>query len=126
MSTQFKFKGSASILHLNTRKEGPDDDKELAVDVKFETMVDCRSLDFFDPALPEFLFLDSGAARNLMMGPITFHYEIEHYRMDAMGSLFWGCKVKKFSLQPEDGRKVKMIFQVSFKPSGDEIARLAE
>lgn len=27
---QFHFTGRAEILHLNTRKEGPDDDKVLA------------------------------------------------------------------------------------------------
>lgn len=32
--SKFRFQGRASILHLNTRKEGQDDDKELAVDVK--------------------------------------------------------------------------------------------
>ena len=31
---KFKFKGLAEILHLNTRKEGPDDDKVLAADVR--------------------------------------------------------------------------------------------
>lgn len=35
MSGKFRFSGKAEIQHLNTRKEGPEDDKELAVDVKF-------------------------------------------------------------------------------------------
>lgn len=32
----FSYKGSATIKHLNVRKEGEEDDRELAVDVKFE------------------------------------------------------------------------------------------
>ncbi|KAF1035363.1 MAG: DNA translocase FtsK [Herbaspirillum frisingense] len=32
MTQKFRFSGKAEILHLNARKEGPDDDKQLAVD----------------------------------------------------------------------------------------------
>ena len=33
---RFKVAGNATIKHLNVRKEGPDDDQQLAVDVKLE------------------------------------------------------------------------------------------
>jgi hypothetical protein len=38
MTQKFQFSGKAEILHLNARKEGPDDDKQLAVDVKLRAV----------------------------------------------------------------------------------------
>jgi hypothetical protein len=113
-------------LHLNARKEGPDDVKELAVDVKMNTLTDASVADFFEPELAKFMFIDGGAVRNTMMGAMTFANELEHYRLEAMGSTFHGVKVKKFSLAPRDGRLIDFTLSVSFKPSGDEVARLAE
>ncbi len=86
--SKFKFRGYATIGHLNARKEGPDEDKELAVDLKLSTECDDSILDMLGDNLREFLFLPSGAVRNEMLGPLTF--------------------------------------SVSFKPSGDEVARMAE
>lgn len=45
----FAFSGLATILHLNIRKEGPDDEKVLAVDVKMQGTVNGdRACAFFD------------------------------------------------------------------------------
>ncbi len=123
---QFHFTGRAEILHLNTRKEGPDDDKVLAADVKLRTTTSRDVLGFFEPAIAAALFLDSGAVRNPMMGPITFTHEMEHYRMETFGSTFSGCKLKKFAMEPKDTSQIVLTFQVSFQPSGDEVAQLAE
>lgn len=124
--SKFRFVGDADILHLNTRKEGPDEDKVLAVDVKLQATVGPEICDFFEPALADFLFLDSGAVRNVLMGPTTFANELEHYRLEVAGSVHYGVKVKKFALEPKDGRQIGLTFQISFKPSGDEVAKLAE
>lgn len=126
MSGKFQFTGRVNLLHLNARKEGPDDVKELAVDVKMNTLTDAGVADFFEPELGGFMFIEGGAVRNMMMGAMTFANELEHYRLEAMGSTFHGVKVKKFSLAPRDGRLIDFTFSVSFKPSGDEVARLAE
>jgi len=126
MSGKFQFSGKVSLLHLNARKEGPDDVKELAVDVKMNTLTSADVADFFEPELAKFMFIEGGAVRNTMMGAMTFANELEHYRLEAMGSTFHGVKVKKFSLAPRDGRLIDFTFSVSFKPSGDEVARLAE
>ena len=124
--SKFRFQGRASILHLNTRKEGPDDDKELAVDVKLQALCGMNVTDYFEPELAYFLFLEGGAVRNVMMGPISFTHELEDYRIDAVGSTFHGVKVKKFTLEPVDGYQVRLTFLISFKPSGDEVALIAE
>ncbi|MGE8369339.1 DNA translocase FtsK [Cupriavidus sp.] len=123
---KFQFMGAATILHLNTRKEGPEDNQELALDLKFKAVADHRVMRFFDELLANFMFLSNGAVRNKIMGPITYGHELESYRLDMVGSTFTGVRVKKFSLEPKDGFKVWVTFSVSFKPSGDEVARVAE
>lgn len=123
---KFKFHGYASVLNLNARKEGPNDEKELAVDVKLEAVTGADIADFFEPALASFLFLEGGAVRNTLMGDVSFGNELEHYRLEAMGGVFHGVKVKKFSLHPKDGEQIRITFSVSFKPSGTEVAKLAE
>ena len=124
--SKFQFKGAVEILHLNTRKEGDDDNKVLAADVKVRARVDRDVLDFFEPALGECLFLSSGAVRNVMLGPIAFLNTLEHYRLETFGTTFFGVQVKKFTLEPRDINQINLAFVMSFKPSGDEIARLAE
>jgi hypothetical protein len=123
---KFKFKGGVEILHLNTRKEGPEEDKVLAVDVKMSAVMGRSVLDFFEPMLGSILFLDSGAVRNPMMGPIQFLNQLEHYRLETFGSSFVGVTVKKFVIEPKDINQIILTFAVSFKPSGVEVARLAE
>jgi hypothetical protein len=127
-SSMSKFKLHRTLVtidHINARKEGPEDDKELAVDLKLSTMLGADVLDFFEPALVDALFLGT-AVRNPMMGPVTMKHELEHYRLEAMGSTHFGVRVKKFVMEPTDGLQVLLTFGVSFKPSGDEVARLAE
>lgn len=124
--SKFRFHGRASIAHLNTRKEGPDDEKELAVDVKLQALCGVEVTGYFEQELAYFMFLEGGAVRNTMMGPINFSHELEGYRLDAVGGSFFGVKVKKFSLEPVDGNQIRLTFSISFKPSGDEVARMAE
>lgn len=127
MSKKFRFSGLASVMHLNARKEGPDEDKQLALDVKLKAVASAPAvLGFFDEALQGFLFTDIGAVRNVMMGTVTFAHELEDYRLEAMGSQHFGVKVKKFAIEPMDGWGASLTFSLSFKPSGDEVARLAE
>lgn len=124
---KFRYSGFAEILHLNTRKEGGQDDKELAIDVKFQARTDALVCGYFDEML-EFLFFlpDTGAVRNLFLAPVTFTNELMHYRLEAMNRNFTGVKIKKVTFQPVDGRKVDMTFQASMKPTGIDVAKLAE
>lgn len=123
---KFKYKGLVEILHLNTRKEGPEEDKVLAADVKMTATIGREILGFFEPMLGECMFLNDGAVRNPLMGPVQFHHQLEHYRLETFGSTFFGVTVKKFVLEPKDINQIILTFAVSFKPSGTEIARLAE
>ena len=124
--SKFAYKGLVEILHLNTRKEGPDDEKILAAEVKLHAVMPREILDYFEPALGACLFLEGGAVRNLLMGPIQFHNELRHYRLSAVGGVFSGVTAKKFIVEPKDINQISLTFSVSFQPSGDEIARLAE
>lgn len=122
----FKFIGRASIVHLNTRKEGPDDAKELAVDLKLKAECSLHVAVSFDPLLSEFVFTDMGAVRNIAMGPITFNNELDDYCLRIFTDEFLGVAVKKFVFEPQDGHMFTLTFSVSFKPSGIQVARIAE
>lgn len=126
MSGKFKFSGKVSILHLNTRKEGKDGEKELAVDIKLTAECGVDVLEYFGDGLAQMLYLDSGAVKNSGMGPLTFGSELDGYRMETLGAVFFGVRVKKFSIEPKDGNIVVITFNVSFKPSGSQVAQMAE
>jgi len=124
---KFRFKGVVSIKHLNTRKEGADEEQKLCVDLKLNTLTDDTVFHFFDDQLPYALWLPgTDAKRNLQLGALTFGHEHEGYRLEVCGSTHHGVKVKKFSLTIMDGKRVDMTFSVSFEPSGTEVATLAE
>lgn len=126
-SGQWVYSGQASIEHLNTRKVGDDDARELAVDVKLAIKADAAALlCFADATLLAALFLPGGAVRNTMLGPVTFTNELENYRIETVGSAFAGVKLRKFAITAKDGYRLSVTFTASFAPSADEIARLAE
>jgi hypothetical protein len=126
MTQKFLFSGKAEILHLNARKEGPDDDKQLAVDVKLRAVTTMAVLHYFDDMLGQLFYTDIGAVRNTMIGPIPMKHELEDYRLEVMGGTHHGVKLKKFALEAMDDGMVSITFQASFKPSGDEVAQMAE
>lgn len=72
MSGKFKYSGPAEIIHLNTRKEGEDEERALASDVKLRMKkVPLADLLCLDDKLGEFLFLEGGAVRNPFIAPLT-------------------------------------------------------
>lgn len=124
---KFRYHGDAAIKHLNTRKEGDDDDKALAVDLKLLTKADARlTMPYFCADLLEALWLDNGAVKNHFVTEIRLGHELQHYGMDIAGEEFLGVTLKKFVLTPADGWAVVIAFQASFNPTGTEVARLAE
>ena len=124
--TKLRLSDKAEIISLNTRKEGPGDDKALAVDVKFHLTARAQVLSFFDQELAAVLFTDAQAVRNTMIGPIPMLHELQDYRLDMLGDSHFGVKLKKFTIQPLDGARISLTFQASFKPSSTEIATIAE
>ena len=126
MMNEFLFDGLAEIKHLNIRKEGPEDDKALAVDVKFCGRTDAALCDFFDPMLRDFLFTDEVIARPMMVEPIGFTNEIEACDLHLLEKTFTGVKLRKFKIVPKDDGQIELTFTVSFMPLRDEVAILAE
>jgi hypothetical protein len=126
----FKVSGIAAIKHLNVRKEGPEDEKILAVDVKLSIKnVDRRLCAYFDEALEAFLWrgdTDALIARNAFLAPVAYGNEISGATV-TIGKLFYvGCEVKKFTLEPRDGGVMTLTCSVSLYPTSGDVAELAK
>ncbi len=127
---QFKVAGVATIKHLNVRKEGPEDERILAVDIKLEIKrVDRRLCWYFDDALEAFLWRgdsDSLIARNTYLQPVAFANEISGAQLKIGGEHFVGAEVKKFSMLPMDGGVMTLTCSVSVYPSASDVSDLAK
>lgn len=123
---KFKLAGKVQIEHLNARKEGPDDDKVLAVDLKLSTIAQAHVVSYFDAMLGPVLHAEDGEPRNLALGAIHFTHELENYAIEVAGLCFRGCKLKRFQITPLRMSTVSLVFSASFKPEGDEVSTLAE
>jgi len=126
--TQFEFSGLAEILHLNTRKEGKEEDgKELALDVKFKVKMSSEGYSFFEcDDVGKMLYTDIGAVKNVFIDPITLSYEMKNYGFEIDGKKYFGITLKKFILEPLDGYLMAISFQATFKPTANEVALMAE
>lgn len=125
----FRVKGDATIKHLNIRKEGPDDDKVIAVDIKMEiTKVDRRLCDYFDEALAEFLWRGHTNAlivRNVFLEPVKYLYTVKDATVQIDDRELVGCKVGKFQITPKDGGVIDLTLTVSACPTKSQVAELA-
>jgi len=126
----FKVAGIAQLKHMNVRKEGPDDEKILAVDLKLEIEGIDRSIcDYFDDALSEFLWRHETTgliARNAFLQPVAYAHEISSASVEIEGAHFVGCDVRKFSIRPNDGGVIDLICSVSIYPGANDVADLAK
>ncbi len=121
----------ASIKHLNIRKEGPDQEKVLAVDMKLEIIVAAEDvLPYFDSALRHFLFNDeTNAVRFPAMGAIPWSGEMENMELDLHGLEFRNVRLSKFQIEPmlqQERQFVTLTLSASFQPEGRDVAVLAE
>ncbi|HEX7387841.1 MAG TPA: hypothetical protein VF285_11300 [Castellaniella sp.] len=123
---KFRYAGSAEIRHLNIRKEGPDDEKILAVDIKFLCTAPATMFDFFDEGLRSVLYTDIGAVKNMSISPIGFTNVVMNCDLSIFEYRYGGVDVGKFSLKPKDGNLVEMTFGISIQPTGSEVAQLSE
>ena len=123
---KFRYSGKAEIRHLNVRKEGPDDEKALAVDIKVQCITGADMLDFFHEGLRDVLFTDVGAVKNPMLKPLSFSNNILNCELNILKQRYFGVDVGKFMLEPKDGFQMTMTFSVSIQPNGDDVAQLAE
>lgn len=128
MNNQFAFKGNGEIVHLNTRKEGNEEDgKVLALDVKLRIKSDKNIFDNFQASeLKDALWNEIGAVNNLFIEPISIGYTLRNYRIELASEQFFDVTLKKFTFQPKDGNDVVATFTASFSPTSTEVARIAE
>lgn len=126
----FKVTGIATIRHLNVRKEGPEDEKILAVDVKLHiNNVDRRLCAYFDDSLEAFLWrgdTDALIARNVFLVPIAYMNEISNADVTIGQHSFSGCDVKKFQMDPRDGGVMALTCSVALYPNSGDVAELAK
>lgn len=126
----FMLSGVASVKHLNVRKQGPDDEKILAVDVKLSfSKVDRRLCAFFDESLEAFLWrgdTDALIVRNFFLAPISYGNEVCDASVQIGTHQFAGCDVKKFSIVPADGGVITLSCSVTLFPGAREVSDLAK
>lgn len=126
----FKVSGMATIKHLNVRKEGPDDEKILAIDVKLEIkQVDRRLCGYFDEALEPFLWrgnTDALIARNAYLYPVSYGNEISGASVTIGSNSYAGCDVRKFAIEPQDGGVITLVCSVALYPNASEVSDLAK
>ena len=126
----FAVEGSATIKHLNVRKEGPEDNKVLAVDIKLEFRRIPRKLcAYFDESLEDFLWRRDGEAmivRNGYMEPLRFMNTLEGATVKIGDRTFLNCGIGKFSVAPEDGGLITLGLSASAYPTSGEAASLAK
>lgn len=122
----FRFDGRATIKHINPRKEGPEDDKSLAVDIKLNGSVDATAWDYFHEDLRPALYTDVGAAKNALMESIGFAHSVRNCTLTILERTFHGVEVKNFKLRPKDSWLADLTFSVTITPDGDDIGLLAE
>ena len=127
----FKIHASGTIEHINVRKQGPDDDKFLALDVKLSAKAVSREIcGYFEPALTDFLWFqgseDKLIVRNMFLEPLRFFNVVEGASAVIGGMSFLGVDAKKFNIQPRDGGVVDMVFSLTIlHPTADDVSRLA-
>lgn len=126
----FKVAGVATIKHLNVRKEGPEDEKILAVDVKLSIKsVDRRLCAYFDDALEAFLWrgdTDALIARNAFLIPVRYCNEINGANVSIGGNSYSSSDVKKFEIEPQDGGVMTLTCSVSVFPNSADVSDLAK
>jgi Ftsk gamma domain len=126
----FKLSGVATIKHLNVRKEGPEDEKVLAVDIKLEFQkIDRAICDYFDDAMSLFLWRHETSGlivRNAFLHPVEYMNQITSASVTIEGQPFHSCEVKKFAISPRDGGQVDLTCSVSIYPSSSDVADLAK
>jgi len=124
---------SATIKHINVRKEGPEDEKMTAFDLKLSGRVPAQLVDQLmcpdeesGRALAAF-WDEDGIKRHMSLEGVGFYRRIEHAETEICGITLKDCTVKSFSFVIKDGFQADLTWSVSSKdwPS-NTLAILAE
>lgn len=124
----FSFTGTAVVRHVNLRKEGATDAKNVMADIKLEAIAPSRILHPFNPALEPLLFTPAGEPRIVNLAPIHLEGSIKHL---ACNFPEWQVELrdveaKKFHFEPMSGHRVTMTFSIAIEPRGQQTTTLAE
>ena len=134
----FKLKPTPTKLkHLNTRKEGQEDDLTLAIDAKFsvEGHFDLLGTLFPDSEIFEAhkaaLFDKDGNIRCQGLSGISFggcSLSNHDLSVSVLGKNmdFRNVKLHKFEAKIDEGFKTELIFTATLKPTAREVASLAD
>lgn len=125
----FAVKGTAELQHINVRKEGPEDERVLAIDMKLEIKhADRRLLAYFDDAIESFLWRGDSASlveRNILLDGLRYRTVIKDATAKVNTVDLRGCKVSKFTIRPRDGGVFNLTLSLSTEPSTTELAELS-
>lgn len=130
--TPFELTGSASLLQLNARKEGPEDHKVLATDLKLRIVTSNEILLAFDPLLRVSLYDKLGEPRFARMGTVSWDQEFTNMALEIDGLRadrvlkFGAVKVRKFTFEPRKAGQVDLVFQATLKPDKGELDVLGQ
>jgi len=124
----FSFAGTATVRHVNLRKEGATEAKSVMADIKLEAIADASILHPFNDALVSLLFNRAGEPRIVNLAPIHLDGSIKHLHCNF---LEWkldlrDIEAKKFQFEPMSGSRVLMTFSIAIAPHGQQTAMLAE
>ena len=120
------FIGPARLVHINARKEGPEDDKVLACDLKFALTASNDLLISFHSQLRMMLFNKEGEPRFPLMGPVDWDYEFRQMRLSIdplnldQEQHYDGVKLKKWLFAPKKGGLVDVSFQAQLNPDRNQ------
>lgn len=126
----FSIKGMADIKHLNLRKEGPEEEKIMAVDIKLVfSKIDRTLCEYFDEALVPFLWIpttESFIVRNMYLKPVGYMNTIRNAEVIIAGRRFVGAEAKKFEIEPRDGGVIDLTCSVSIYPDSEDVSHIAD
>lgn len=127
------FKACVELKHINVRKEGPEDDKVTAIDLKLTADISAKLIDDLlcvdeekGRALAAFWEAD-GTPRMLSLGDVKMTRFIMNAKVKLAGMTFSDCTARNFSFAVRDKGAAVLTFSVSSTdfPS-NAIAVLAE
>jgi len=117
MATEIKT--TAILKNISLRKEGAEDAKETAFDLKLSGRVDAELIDKLmchpdeaGRALTSF-WDEAGIKRIMGLGAVRFERMIEHANTEICGLELRDCTVKSFSFVVKDGFRAELSLTVT-------------
>jgi len=121
----FEYAGAAKVSAVNLKKEGPDHDKVLAVEIAASVMVDRAFMANFDPTLGAFLW-DGDAIRFPSMGPVGWTGSVRNMEIEILGLFASGVALDRFEITPLPGESASIEFRARWRPEANDVAIVSE